>query len=132
MGASTLHIDGNNNGPSIIVSLGVHTGGQLWQYPGDILNIAAKLTECNGLIPHVTLPYEGERYSLVYYFIKARRDEPTPENAAFLKDLGFSSVLDCPPSPSDPRGDLLKEAAALVAHLLIGSIRCACQRTRLP
>ena len=118
---STLHIDGNNNGPSIIVSLGLHTGGQLWQYPGDILNIAAKLTECDGLIPHVTLPYEGERYSLVYYFIKARRDEPTPENAAFLKDLGFSSVLDCPPSPGDPRGDLLKEAAVLVAPLLNGS-----------
>jgi hypothetical protein len=29
MGASTLHIDGNNNGPSVIVSLGVHTGGEL-------------------------------------------------------------------------------------------------------
>ena len=119
MGASTLHIDGNNNGPSVIVSLGVHTGGQLWQYPGDILTIAAKPTECDGLIPHVTLPYIGERYSLVYYCIRTTRAEPSPQDAAFLESLGFNSVHERPPS-GKPRGDLLKEAAVLVAPLLNG------------
>ena len=121
MGASTLNIDGNNNGPSVIVSLGLHTEGQLWQLPGDILTIAAKPTECNGLVPHVTLPYVGERYSLVFYCIKATRAEPLPQDATFLQSLGFNSVHERPPYPGKPRADLLKEAAALAAPLLNGS-----------
>jgi hypothetical protein len=37
-----------------------------------------------------------------------------------LESLGFNSVHERPPS-GKPRGDLLKEAAALVAPLLNGS-----------
>ena len=107
--------------PASLYRWGVHTGGQLWQYPGDILTIAAKPTECNGLVPHVTLPYVGERYSLIFYCIRTTRGEPLPQDAAFLESLGFNSVHERPPCPGKPRADLLKEAAALVAPLLNGS-----------
>ena len=83
--------------------------------------MAANPPECNGIVPHVTLPYVGERYSLVFYCIRATRAELLPQDAAFLQSLGFNSVHERPLSPGKPRGDLLKEAAALVAPLLTGS-----------
>jgi hypothetical protein len=51
-GGSTLHVDRNNCGPSLLISLGDHTGGELWQYPGDVLEVHYKATHCNGLLPH--------------------------------------------------------------------------------
>ena len=118
LGGSRLHIDKNNRGPSMILSLGEHTGGELWQYPGDILDIHMKPTKCDGLLPHVTLPFQGERYSLVYYCINPSRAAPTPSDAEFLKELGFWSLADAPSEAGRPRADLLSEAAKLVGPLL--------------
>ena len=73
-GGSELHVDKNNCGPSVIFSLGDHTGGELWQFnsstwQGDVFEIKNNPTRCDGLLPHATLPFEGERYSVVYYCI---------------------------------------------------------------
>jgi len=111
-GASTLHVDKNNCGPSVLISLGDHTGGELWQYPGDVLEVHCKPTKCNGLLPHMTLPFEGERFSLVYYCINSSRSPPTEENRQYLQDLGFWSLADRP-EPGRPQ-PLMDKARALL------------------
>ena len=99
-GGSTLHVDRNNCGPSVLISLGDHTGGELWQYPGDVLEVHCKPTKCNGLLPHMTLPFEGERFSLVYYCINSSRSPPTKENQQYLAELGFWSLDERPQAGS--------------------------------
>ena len=122
-GGSSLHVDKNNCGPSIILSLGDHTGGELWQWSddgqGEVLSIKDKPTECNGLVPHVTLPFQGERFSLVYYCVRTSRKPPNPADAEFLRGLGFKSVEQIPKCKSSPpRHDLLPFAALKVRALL--------------
>ena len=119
VGGSTLHIDKNNSGPSMIVSFGNHTGGQLWQWPGDILDIHMKPTLCNGLVPHATLPFEGERYSLVYYCVRHLRGAPEYYNANYLQQLGFWPVSAKTPA-GKARPDLLPEATERLHALING------------
>jgi hypothetical protein len=74
------HIDGLNVGMSIIVSFGVHTGGKLRVYSTDTefeaMDIHDKPLMFNGsLLAHETEPFEGERWSIVFY---KQRDDPLP------------------------------------------------------
>ena len=86
-----LHIDGNNCGPSAIMSMGDHTGGEIWVWDdegtvnvkatksidgwckkgdvvkGTLLVIRDTLTISDGRRPHCVMLYTGERYSLVYF-----------------------------------------------------------------
>jgi hypothetical protein len=70
------HLDKNNIGESMIVGLGDYTGGELIIYDQDGNNpvkhdIRYKPLKFNGSIyPHETAPFEGERYTLVFYSIK--------------------------------------------------------------
>jgi hypothetical protein len=70
------HLDKNNIGESMIVGLGDYTGGELIIYDEDGNNpvkhdIRYKPFKFNGSIyPHETAPFEGERYTLVFYSIK--------------------------------------------------------------
>jgi len=70
------HLDKNNIGESMIVGLGDYTGGELIIYDEDGNNpvkhdIRYKPLKFNGSIyPHETAPFEGERYTLVFYSIK--------------------------------------------------------------
>ena len=117
-GACTLHVDRNNCGPSMICSLGEHTGGELWQWPGDVLDIHNKFKLCDGLLPHATLPFEGERYSLVYYCVKELRTPPCEEDAKLLNSLGFWPMEARPVKAGRARLDLLKLAAAKLNDFL--------------
>ena len=115
-GGSSLHIDKNNWGPSMILSVGDHDGGELWQFnpsswQGDVLEIKNNPTRCNGLLPHATLPFEGERYSLVYYCIHSWRKPPQEVDAALLKDLGFWAMEDRPVGYQVARHHLMPIAA---------------------
>lgn len=82
--AGRLHRDGNNVGPSMIRALGEFTGGKLNYYPNDDrsdkleqlsekvekrikLNIDAGLALFDGKRAHEVDPFEGERYSLVFF-----------------------------------------------------------------
>ena len=95
-GGCPIHIDKNNAGPSLICSLGDHSGGQLWQWPGDVLDIYNKIMECNGLVPHATLPFDGERYSIVWYCVRDLRPPPNPYESNLLRELGFYSTEERP------------------------------------
>mgnify|MGYP003657918929 FL=1 len=67
------HIDKNNVGISTIIGLGDYTGGELIVYDKDgnnpvLHDIKNKPLKFNGsLYPHETAPFEGERFTLIYY-----------------------------------------------------------------
>ncbi len=69
------HKDKNNVGISTIIGFGNYTGGELIVYDEDgnnpvLHDIKNKPFKFNGSIyPHETAPFEGERYTLVYYAI---------------------------------------------------------------
>ena len=88
-GGSGLHVDSLNCGDSRIVSCGSHTGGDLWTLESpNPLRIKGKLRRINGNIPHVTLPYTGERFSLVYFTLQGK--SVTGIYASLLKKIGFN------------------------------------------
>lgn len=70
-----LHKDKNNIGESYIIALGDYTGGELrvWNKEKTTFtdhNIKNKWLRFNGAEHfHETLPFEGERYSIVYYTV---------------------------------------------------------------
>lgn len=68
------HTDGGNAGPSYIAAFGRFSGGQLIVEPpggGDaetMLDCQSKFVKFNGKTqPHETAPFQGERFTLVYY-----------------------------------------------------------------
>ena len=63
---SEPHVDKNNVGPSYIIALGNFTGGDL-VIEGERFNISNKWKWFNGNLGHWVEPFEGERYSLVYF-----------------------------------------------------------------
>jgi hypothetical protein len=125
-GGAALHVDKRNIGESMIVAIGDYTGGALWQYPGDVLDVHSRLQRCDGSLPHMTLPFTGERYAIIYFNKAGNYKAPAPRDEAFLADLGFAT-----PSLAvrrKPRADLLDEAAAMLRAMgvpddLIGDYR---------
>ena len=106
--AAVMHVDGHNCGPSAIISLGRHTGGELWVWDpdgsvpccaardvpgwckqgeylyGKTLDIHNRLSIVDGRRPHAVMPFEGERYSLVF-FCTASWEYATKEQEAELR-----------------------------------------------
>ena len=116
-GGCALHVDTLNQGKSLIVSFGDHSGGELYEYPDKITNIKNRLHEFSGLVPHMTLPFEGERYSVVFFSLRPYKI-PLPEKThqALLDDCGFSPL---PAKVKErPRTDLLETAAGILENEL--------------
>ena len=112
-GGSALHVDTMNHGPSLIVALGEHVGGDLWQFPDTRLTIRNRIQVCDGRLPHITLPYEGERYSLVFFNMRSvSRPGPSADRLRILRACGFRR----PPVTESQghRADLLPLAAAIL------------------
>ena len=117
-GSSALHVDTMNQGKSMIMSLGEHTGGQLYMYPRTVLDIKNHLQEIDGLLPHMTLPFEGERFSIVYFTLRpCQSSAPNPASQALLDECGFSR-LPKTRSKEQPKRKLLEEAATILEHEL--------------
>jgi hypothetical protein len=85
-----VHVDKNNMGVSAIITLGDHIGGELWVYNDDRSPLMCRNTPhlFDGKVPHATMPFKGERYSVVFY---CRREVPAakPDVRAQLEELGF-------------------------------------------
>ena len=64
-----LHTDSANVGPSMIVAVGPHAGGNLWLHqPGEgKVHYLQTWTPINGRIPHRNLPFFGKRGSIVLF-----------------------------------------------------------------
>jgi hypothetical protein len=63
---SDPHVDKNNVGPSYIIALGDYTGGDL-VIEGERFNIRNNWKWFNGTLGHWVEPFEGTRFSLVYF-----------------------------------------------------------------
>jgi len=69
------HIDSNNVGESYIIGIGEYQGGDLRVFGVDgcdyvDVNIKNKFYKFDGSkFPHMTLPFTGNRFSIVYYNI---------------------------------------------------------------
>ena len=86
--ASALHLDASNLGPSLIIGLGDYSGGELYVHGIGKSDIRKKWYAFDGNIPHLTCPFVGGRYSVVC-FIHHSYGRATPEEVAYLRDLGF-------------------------------------------
>ena len=64
--SSVLHVD-NNVGPSLTMSVGDFTGGRLYVHNKGSLRTKERLVRFNGQNPHIVLPYQGKRYSFVFF-----------------------------------------------------------------
>ena len=111
--ASRPHVDKNNLGTSFIVGCGEYTGGELWvhdesgedkctlenedvtayyhsgkEFNGKTLQIRDAWTIFDGTKMHYTEPFEGERYSIIYF--TSDRYAAAPEKARKgMADAGF-------------------------------------------
>ena len=65
--ATVLHIDNNNLGPSSIIAFGEHDGGEL--YVNNVGKVSVRNTWhiFDGNVPHLTGPFKGERYCLIFF-----------------------------------------------------------------
>mmetsp|Transcript_27023 Transcript_27023/g.81031 ORF Transcript_27023/g.81031 Transcript_27023/m.81031 type:complete len:565 (+) Transcript_27023:80-1774(+) len=104
--ASALHVDDYNAGPSWICGLGNYSGGALWTLDHGPLDCKRQFCHYDGTEPHATLPFQGERYTLVFF---SNQSHPRlgDEDRAYLTGLGF-------PLPS-PR-ELLRNRAGKVGY----------------
>ena len=69
------HTDSKNTGESLIVGCGNYTGGQtiLHLDKAEEFDITSHSLVFNGVtIPHESLPFEGTRYSLVFFNLNAK------------------------------------------------------------
>jgi hypothetical protein len=66
----SLHTDFNNAGDSRMIVVGGGEGdvkgGQLW-YQGKLIETKDRIVAFDGNLPHMTMPYEGDRYSIILY-----------------------------------------------------------------
>mmetsp|Transcript_43424 Transcript_43424/g.128464 ORF Transcript_43424/g.128464 Transcript_43424/m.128464 type:complete len:419 (+) Transcript_43424:39-1295(+) len=118
--ASRPHVDKNNLGSSLIIGLGSYEGGETWvqdddgddelelgediisphhyrkgrSYQGRRANIRDELCEFDGNRLHYTLPFTGERFSLVF-FTCDRYHQASPEVREKLTAAGFRFAWSC-------------------------------------
>lgn len=89
----TLHVDRNNSGPSMMLTVGSPglKGGNLYVHKlkggSKVLKTANKIVHFDGNDAHMTFPYSGTRYSMVFYTIKRRID---PQRRKELRKLYFN------------------------------------------
>ena len=76
-----------------------------------MLDIYNKIVECNGLVPHATLPFDGERYSIVWYCVRDLRPPPNPYESNLLRELGFYLTAERPECGKPVSLSTMKNAA---------------------
>ena len=89
--ASAMHCDRSNDGPSAIIALGDFQHGELWSYDRGVLPCKGEVKLFNGNQPHCTLPFKGERFSLIF-FSSSGHDRMAPKEAMWLEALGFARL----------------------------------------
>jgi hypothetical protein len=65
--ASMLHVDASNLGPSLAINLGAYSGGELHIDGMGKLDVHNRWQLFDGNLPHLTCPFEGERYCAIFF-----------------------------------------------------------------
>ena len=121
--AGSLHVD-NNQGPSIMISVGNFKGGNLYIDGVGERQTRNQFVQFDGNVPHMALDYKGgDRYSFVFFtstsFIKLPQEQKDE-----LKRIGF-------PIPSPKRlQDYIASSAPL--RKITRAKRVEAARERLP
>ena len=101
---SALHVDASNLGPSYIVGVGNYTAGGLWVRTHGEIDCHHKWQQFDGNVPHCTLPYEGTRYTLIFFVQQSYKllgkHQATSKHSKLLARLNFPTV------PGDTRTPL--------------------------
>ena len=143
--AAKRHRDGNNAGPSLTRSLGAFTGGRLKYFPDDdgrlgleemrdqdaeILDTRNGFVVFDGNRAHEVEPFEGQRFSLVFFTIGAYESGspsalptevsyPTPETIRY-----FSSYIAGPRGYDGGRQLTMREMMGRPAKPLVLWMSC--------
>lgn len=84
------HYDKHNLGPSFLVAFGTYTGGELLVHESDLSgshDVCRKpMTTDFSKVLHSVAPFEGDRYSLVYYWFHTKRSVPLPPPSVRLEN----------------------------------------------
>ena len=91
---SRPHPDRYNVGPSVITSVGMHTGGEL-VVGGTPIDIHNRFVQFDGKVEHYNEMYDGERYSIIWFVHSSFRSV----DASKLIALGFNP----PPTDRNPK-----------------------------
>jgi hypothetical protein len=90
-GSCGLHVDQGNCGHSVIKAFGDFSGGELWTLatPHKLHDVKRRALYMNGNVPHMTMPFAGERYSIVCFTTRAAHREMPPAEMLAYRRLGF-------------------------------------------
>ena len=84
-----VHVDSRNIGDSFILAVGKFTKGDLWTLEDGAVSIKKKIHKFDGSLPHATLKFRGERYSLVFFVHGSAVTGLEEEDRNYLMNLGF-------------------------------------------
>ena len=89
--AAIKHVDGNNIGPSYIMSIGKHSGGALWTADQGVVECKDAWKLFDGNKEHATQPFKGERISFIAFAhgLYNKLDVPVAKQ---LQGLGFNAA----------------------------------------
>jgi len=138
--AAAVHRDNGNFGPSFIKAFGDFTGGELDYWPedareGDVKDLPKKekqsfdlgkgLVLFNGNCAHAVQPFEGSRYSLVYFTLGCHPSVKV-EDRERMKNIGFPlpATNEDPFKLLRPPKGYLKKAGATPAKKELPAYRC--------
>ncbi len=115
------HTDKNNAGPSVGLFVGDQSlrGGGLYVYDrtkgrGKIFNTKNKWLQFDGTNPHMTTPYKGTRYSVIFFNRKGVK-KIDRRAKHFLKKLGFPLVKVSRPS-APPTKEEMHQGVEFMRH----------------
>eukprot|EP00747_Dinoflagellata_sp_TGD_P129361 gnl/TRDRNA2_/TRDRNA2_174670_c5_seq1.p1 gnl/TRDRNA2_/TRDRNA2_174670_c5~~gnl/TRDRNA2_/TRDRNA2_174670_c5_seq1.p1 ORF type:complete len:282 (-),score=62.87 gnl/TRDRNA2_/TRDRNA2_174670_c5_seq1:45-890(-) len=91
-----LHVDKTNVGPSLIITVGKHSGGDLWIHKRGKVKVHNVFAHFDGNDAHCTCPFEGERFCLVFYTTSGY-EKATPDDRQKLLNVGVPL-----PEPGEP------------------------------
>ena len=118
--ACARHRDSNNEGPSLVKAIGSFVGGELVYWKDDprkihvqkvrhadavVCNVSNEFVPINGKSAHEVMPFQGSRYSIVFFTVEGYKG--TPEN---VQQLLVKAGI---PWPSD---HLLADMLHMVGH----------------
>lgn len=86
--ASALHVDSGNLGPSLIIGFGDYKRGNVYVHGMGELPVHNQWQLFDGNVPHLTCPFVGNRYTLIF-FTNQSYDLVPPKDVEQMRQLGF-------------------------------------------
>jgi len=106
-----LHVDKRNCGESLIIALGDFAKGELYVHGLGKVCVRNTWYKFDGNCPHLTCPFDGERYCIVY-FSTAGFEAASSKDKQTLRSLGVNLPADGSVKTTSSSATTLEEARA--------------------